>query len=124
MMNNFLVCLVFLAATLCACRLPEANRLGAPVEAEQGYSVHIANGATPNLTPDEVLKIACDLVNSSEPSLRGAKCTDMLFTNDPNTPSGSEEWLLRFRWKPWSVDMEYLVAVNEKTGKDTIHRCP
>jgi hypothetical protein len=122
MMYNFLVCSVFLAAMLCSCRLPEANRLGPPVEAEEGYSIHIANGATPNLKPDEVLKIACDLVNSSEPSLRGAKCTDMLFTNDPNTPSGSVEWLLRFRWKPWSVDMEYLVAVNDQTRKAKIHR--
>jgi hypothetical protein len=110
------------AGVLCACRVSEGQKAGPPVEVEKDCIVLIPRDATPRLIAEEVLGMACEYINSSQPQLRGAKCVFVLFASEPNTAAGADEWLLLFRWQPWSVYMEYLVVVNDRTREIRIYR--
>ncbi len=110
------------ASLVGGCRGPVDSR-DQSVHSDGGYTTSVPVGAVPMLKTNEVLRIALDALAAKSINTQTYRCDGIVF--DPGATSSqtaSGQWIVCFRRQPRSPDMEFFVAVNDKTRKARIYR--
>ena len=112
---------LLLALFLCACRGPVANTYG-QTEAERHQLVYVPAGAAPVLKTNELLQIAADALSGTGINFEGYACEGMVFDAGKTNEPLSGRWILCFRRQPHSPDMEFFIAIDERTRQAKMYR--
>lgn len=79
--------------------------------------VGIPQGASPRLGTNEVLRIAWETAQGRGFRMNEYHCDMLIFQPGPASSQVSGTWRLYFVSKPPAPDMEFLVMVNDSSGK-------
>jgi hypothetical protein len=100
------------------------ERMGSATLPEGRPWVRIAPGSAPSLTTNQLLSIATQEIKTNGLRFADYKCTDIVFGGQSADvdPSLSNKWTLRFAQQPESVDQEFFVIIDDRTGKSNLRR--
>lgn len=105
----------------CACRGPVANTNG-DAQADRQQLVYVPVGVTPILKTNELLQIAAGALRSAKINVEGYACEGMVFDLGGTNAVPPGRWILCFRRQPHSPDMEFFIAIDERTRQAKVYR--